>query len=76
MAPNCLERAIQSVISQDYRDVEHIVMDGGSTDESLQIVDRHRPQIYEVRLREGYWSIRRHCKRILDGYRRDPLLAK
>ena len=40
-----LERAIQSVISQDYRDIEYIVMDGGSSDESLQIVDRHRPHI-------------------------------
>jgi glycosyltransferase involved in cell wall biosynthesis len=40
-----LERAIQSVISQDYRDIEYIVMDGGSSDESLQIADRHRQHI-------------------------------
>ena len=43
-----LERALRSVISQDYRDVEHIVMDGGSTDESLQIVDRYRQNLTRV----------------------------
>ena len=43
-----LERALRSVISQDYRDVEHIVMDGGSTDESLQIVDRYRQNLTKV----------------------------
>jgi glycosyltransferase involved in cell wall biosynthesis len=37
-----LERAIQSVASQDYGNLEHIVMDGGSTDESLAILERHR----------------------------------
>jgi glycosyltransferase involved in cell wall biosynthesis len=40
-----LERAIQSVVLQDYRDIEYIVMDGGSSDESLQIVDRHRQHV-------------------------------
>ncbi|HEY5706504.1 MAG TPA: glycosyltransferase family 2 protein [Terrimicrobiaceae bacterium] len=40
-----LERAIQSVISQDYGNFEYIVMDGGSNDESLQIVDRYREYI-------------------------------
>ena len=40
-----LERAIQSVITQDYRNIEYIVMDGGSTDESVQIANRHRSHI-------------------------------
>jgi hypothetical protein len=40
-----LERAIQSVISQDYRNIEYIVMDGGSSDGSLQIIERHRTHI-------------------------------
>lgn len=40
-----LERAIQSVISQDYTNVEHIVMDGGSTDGSVQIVERYRENV-------------------------------
>ena len=40
-----LERTIESVISQDYRNIEYIVMDGGSSDGSLQIIERHRERI-------------------------------
>jgi glycosyltransferase involved in cell wall biosynthesis len=40
-----LDRAIRSVISQDYSGIEYIVMDGGSSDESLQIIERHRAHI-------------------------------
>ena len=43
-----LERAIKSVISQDYNDVEHIVMDGGSTDASLEIIERHSHKLTKV----------------------------
>jgi hypothetical protein len=43
-----LERAIKSVISQDYNDVEHIVMDGGSTDASLEVVERYSHKLTRV----------------------------
>ncbi len=43
-----LERTIESVISQDYRNIEYIVMDGGSSDGSLQIIERHRERITQV----------------------------
>ena len=43
-----LERALKSVISQDYRNIEHIVIDGGSTDESLEIIDRHCQNLTRV----------------------------
>jgi len=36
-----LEACILSVRSQSYRDVEHIVIDGGSTDGSVEILQRH-----------------------------------
>ena len=40
-----LESAIQSVISQDYGDIDYIVMDAGSSDGSLRIIERYRAHI-------------------------------
>jgi glycosyltransferase involved in cell wall biosynthesis len=36
-----LERAIQSVLAQDYFNWEHIVIDGGSKDETVDILKKH-----------------------------------
>ena len=43
-----LERALRSVLDQNYPDLEYIVMDGGSTDGSVEILRR-----YDDRL--SYW---------------------
>jgi glycosyltransferase involved in cell wall biosynthesis len=40
-----LTETIESVIAQDYPRVEHIVMDGGSTDETPQILERYRDHL-------------------------------
>ncbi|MCV0437831.1 MAG: glycosyltransferase [Hydrogenophaga sp.] len=43
-----IERALRSVASQDWSEVEHIVIDGGSTDGTLSIIDRHRKSLAVV----------------------------
>lgn len=41
-----LEAAIQSVITQEYPNLEYIVIDGGSTDDSPNIIRRYEPSLY------------------------------
>lgn len=43
-----LERAICSVLCQQYRDVEYIVVDAGSTDGSREIIQRYSPHLSRV----------------------------
>jgi len=40
-----LEQCIESVLSQDYPNLEYLILDGGSTDQSAQIIERHRPRL-------------------------------
>lgn len=40
-----IERSIQSVVDQQWPEVEHIVIDGGSTDGTLEILERFRPHL-------------------------------
>ena len=40
-----IEDTIGSIESQSYRNVEHIVIDGGSTDGTLEVIQRHRVNI-------------------------------
>ena len=47
-AASTLEACILSVRNQSYHDVEHIVIDGGSTDGSVELIQRHSSQL-------AYW---------------------
>jgi glycosyltransferase involved in cell wall biosynthesis len=41
-----IERALESIINQSYRNIEIVVIDGGSTDATLDIVNRYRHLIH------------------------------
>ncbi|MBA7518376.1 hypothetical protein ES705_10446 [subsurface metagenome] len=63
-----LEETIQSIISQTYDNVEHIIIDGGSTDNTLNIIQKYENKI-------DYW-ISEGDEGIYDGMNKGIDLAK
>lgn len=43
-----LEDTIQSIITQTYKNVEYILIDGASTDNTMRIIERYRDHIHTV----------------------------
>ena len=44
-----IEAAIRSVLMQEYPNLEYIIMDGGSTDGSVSVIERYAPRL-------AHWS--------------------
>ncbi len=44
-AATTLERTIQTVMSQDFQDMEYLVIDGASTDGTREILERYTPRL-------------------------------
>ncbi len=42
-----IERTIKSVFDQTYKNIEYIIIDGASTDKTLEIIDRYRDKFKE-----------------------------
>ena len=40
-----IEDTIKSVLAQDYPNIEHVIVDGGSTDNTSAIIEKYRDQI-------------------------------
>jgi glycosyltransferase len=42
---NFIDNCLQSIVKQTYNDIEHIVIDGGSTDGTLDVINKYRDNI-------------------------------
>ncbi|HEY4206393.1 MAG TPA: glycosyltransferase family 2 protein [Puia sp.] len=65
---NAIERTIRSVLSQRFTDFEYIIIDGGSTDGTADIVCRHNPHL-------AYW-ISEKDRGISDAFNKGIAAAK
>jgi glycosyltransferase involved in cell wall biosynthesis len=65
---NTLEETILSVLNQTYKDVEYIIIDGGSTDGTVELIEKYKGRL-------GYW-ISEPDKGIYDAMNKALSVAK
>ncbi|MEI9988038.1 MAG: glycosyltransferase [Aliidongia sp.] len=71
-----IEETLLSVRRQDYPDIEHIVMDGGSTDGTMDIVERYRDGLAHIVSEPDRGQSHAINKGMGAGDRRHPALAQ
>lgn len=47
-AASDIERTLQSVVAQTYRNIEYIVIDGASTDKTLDIISKYSAEVSQM----------------------------
>ena len=62
-----IEATIESVARQDYGQVEHVVVDGGSTDGTLEVLKRHRQLRWISEKDEGHYHAMDKGTRMASG---------
>ena len=79
-AVKTIEQTLLSVLNQGYSNLEYIIIDGGSTDGTLTIIDRYRESLALVVSEpdDGIYSAfkkgLRHASGDLSGFERELLL--
>ena len=63
-----LEKTIKSVLQQEYKNFEYIIIDGGSNDGSLEIINRYKKRINKI--------VSEKDKGIYDAFNKGMRLAK
>lgn len=75
-AAKVLEDTIQSIVTQTYKNLEYIIVDGGSTDETLDIIHKYQEHITTVISEPDQGFIRCHEQRNKTGNRRLSLFLE